>query len=38
MRVLSYGIFCTYLFSYQCYYGCSCKGNNGNNGQKGEYT
>ena len=38
MRVLSYCIFCTYLFSYQCYCGCSCKGNNGNNGQKGELT
>ena len=38
MRVLSYCVFCTYLFSYQCYYGCSCKRNNGNNDQKGELT
>ena len=38
MRVLSYCVFCTYLFSYQCYCGCSCKGSNGNNNQKGELT
>ena len=36
MRVLLHCIFCTYLFSYQCYCGCSCKGSNGNNDQKGE--
>ena len=38
MRVLSYCVFCTYLLSYQCYYGCSCKRNNGNNDQKSEST